>query len=419
MRSAARSAGEPSSIAQRSLIILQAALSLVLLSAAGLLTRSLLNLENQRFGVNTDGRLIVRMDPPVSLYRPDQLQSFYQHLQEKLERIPGVITASFSDFSPMSGAIGGEPVSIEGRPGWRPDLGGVKWPNENRVSAHYFETIGTCVLRGRPITEQDTPNSQHVAVIDQTFARLYFPNQDPIGRHFGIQEESHAGDYEIIGVVEDAEYSNPKQANVPTFFLPLLQEEKYSDTAEDLEQASSKYIRDIELHVQGKPEAYEDAVRRALDELNPNLGIIATRTFQQQINRNFSYSRMLAWLMAAYGFLALLLAVVGLYGVASYSVARRTNEIGIRMALGADRGNVLRLVLRGAMSPIVLGLVIGVPLSLATARALASQLYDVKSYDPAIFLCAIAVLAFSAMLASLLPARRAASIDPMQALRME
>ena len=419
MRTAARSAGDRSSVAQRSLIIFQAALSLVLLCSAGLLTRTLLNLEDQRFGVSTEGRLIVHVDSPVSLYRPDQLQPFYQQLQAKLERIPGVATASFSDSSPMSGSVDGEPVSIEGRPGWRPDLGDVKWPNEDRISAHYFETIGTRVLRGRPIGEQDTPTSQHVAVIDRTFARLYFPGQDPIGRHFGIQEESHAGDYEIVGIVEDAEYSNPKQPNVPTFFLPLLQQEKYSDSAEDLEQASSKYIRDIELHVQGNPEAYKDRVRRALDELNPNLGVISTRSLQQQISRNFSYSRMLAWLMAGYGILALLLAAVGLYGVASYSVARRTNEIGIRMALGADRGNVMRLVLRTAISPIFLGLAIGIPLSLATARALASQLYGVKSYDPAIFLAAIAVLGLAAVVASFVPARRAASIDPMQALRME
>lgn len=419
MRSSSGSAGERSSGPQRSLIVLQAALSLVLLCAAGLLTRSLLNLQDQRFGVTTDGRLIVDLGPPVSLYRPDQLQSFYQELDERMEKIPGVITASFSNSSPMGGSISGEPVSIEGRGGWRPDLGEVKWPDENRVSAHYFETVGTRVIRGRPITEQDTPRSQHVAVIDETFAHLYFPNQDPIGRHFGIQEESHAPDYEIIGVVEDAEYSNPKQPNVPTFFLPLLQEEKYSDSAEDLEQASSKYIGNIELHVQGNPQAYEDAVRRALDDLNPNLAVTATRTFQQQIRRNFSYDRMIAWLVAAYGILALLLAAVGLYGVASYSVVRRTNEIGIRMALGADRGNVMALVLRAAMSPIVLGLVIGIPLSLAAARALASQLYGVKSYDPAIFLAAIAMLGLSAVIASLVPARRAASIDPMQALRME
>jgi ABC-type lipoprotein release transport system permease subunit len=198
-----------------------------------------------------------------------------------------------------------------------------------------------------------------------------------------------------------------------------LQQEKYEDTAEDLEQFDSKYVYNIQLRVDGYPENFKDAMRRVLGDIDPSLTVPRIVTFDEQIGRYFDQERLVARLTMLYGLLALVLASVGLYGVASYAAARRTNEIGIRMALGADRGNVVALMLRGAMRPIIVGLALGIPAALASARLIANRLYDVKSYDPLIFGSAVVVLAACALSAAYFPARRAASIDPMEALRAE
>jgi predicted permease len=350
-------------------------------------------------------------------YPSSCLEDLYKKLQTRLSQIPGVLSASFSHSAPLYGMR--EPISIQGKPPV-PLLKDGIWPGENRVSAHYFETIGTRVIRGRPIDEHDTPSSQHVAVVDQAFAAFFLPGEDPIGRHFGIQTEKHNHDYEIVGVVQDARYKTPHDSGIPpTFFLPLLQEERYEDTAEDLEQADSKYIYNIQLHVAGRPDDFKEPLRRALADIDPNLTVIRTPTFEEHVSRTFDQERLIARLTTLYGLLALALAAVGLYGVASYAVARRTNEIGIRMALGADRRSVVALMLRGAMRPIVLGLAIGIPVALVGARLIANQLYGVKSYDPLIFGSAFALLAICALAAAFVPARRAASIEPMEALRAE
>jgi predicted permease len=412
---AARSLGDHAAIPQKLLVVLQAGVSLVLLVAAGLLTLSLRRLETQPLGIDTQGRLMAWISPHGQ-YPPERLEGLYRQFEERLSQIPGVVSVSFSHSAPMFGF--GEPVSIEGKPRVKMPAG-ILWPEENRVSAHYFETVGTRVLRGRPIDDHDTPHSHHVAVVDETFVRLFFPGEDPIGKRFGIQTEMHSHDYEIVGVVEPAMYRTLKRNAVPTFFLPLLQEEKYEDTAEDLEQLDSKYVYNIQLRVNGRAESFKDAMRRALSDIDPDLTVVRILNFDEQVSRHFDQERMIARLTLLYGVLALLLASVGLYGVASYAAARRTNEIGIRMALGADRGNVIALMLRTAMRPIMLGLALGIPAALLGARLIASQLFDVKSYDPFVFGTATVVLALFAIAAAYLPARRAASIDPMQALRAE
>lgn len=317
----------------------------------------------------------------------------------------------------MSGETMVEPISIEGKPPVPKIAHGI-WPAQNRVSPHYFETVGTRLLRGRTIDEHDTNKSQHVAVIDDAFAH-FFPHEDPIGQHFGIQTERHSRDYEIVGIVENAQYGNPRVENYPTFFLPLLQTEQYEDTAEQVEQDESRYATTIQMHVAGTPQDFAEALRQTLAGADANITLISTRTFAEQVGRNFNQERLVARLTILYGLLALILAAVGLYGVAAYAAARRVNEIGIRMALGADRRNVLALMLRGAMSPIGLGIAIGIPAALIGRRAISSQLYGVRSYDPLILLTAVIVLTIFGALAAYLPARRAASIDPMQALRAE
>jgi predicted permease len=405
LRGAGRSTGDRSSLVQKPLVIVQVAFSIVLLIGAGLVTQSLHNLEDQHFGFVTDGRLIVNIAPSLAGYTPVKLPGLYQRLEETLPRIPGVLSASLSWYSPLGGNNATTHVYIEGKP---PDS---RWtsPSWDRVGPHYFETIGTRLVRGRTIEERDTPSAPQVAVINETFARRFCPNEDPIGQHFGMGDASHSSDYEIIGIVEDAKYVDTRSPAYATFFLPLLQTQSGDGLA--------GWVGAIELHVAGKPQNLEPAVRKAIAEVDPHLTVLSMMSFGEQVARNFNQERLIARLTELFGALGLLLACVGLYGVTAYMVARRTNEIGIRMALGADRRSVLGVVLHGAVAQVCLGLGIGIPVSLAGGRLLATELYGVKSYDPTILGSAAAILAACAVLAALVPARRATRVDPMVALR--
>jgi len=411
LRGAGRSTRDRSSLPRQSLVVLQVALSAVLLIGAGLLSQTLRNLENQRFGFETESRLIVRVNPALAGYKVEKLYGLYQQLEQHLPQIPGVVSASYSIYSPMRGDNWSLGIHIEGHP-----------PEErigasfDRVGPHYFETIGTRLLRGRTIGDEDTPTSRHVAVINETFARKFFPKEDPIDRHFGMGDASNSGDLEIVGIVEDAKYSEAREPAYPTFFMPFPQMAKDPKL---FFMVGSHFMGDIELRVAGKPENLGPAVRRALADIDPNLTVLDIVSLSEQLDRNFNQDRLIARLTELFGLLALVLACVGLYGVTAYSVARRASEIGIRMALGADRKNVLGLVLRGALIQLGLGLAIGIPVALAGGRLAANQLYGVKSHDPAILGLAVVVLAACALLAAFVPARRAASIDPMQALRTE
>ena len=411
LRGAGRSTRERSSLARKSLVVIQVALSTVLLIGAGLLTQTLRNLENQRFGFEPEGRLIVRVNPEVAGYKPEELLGLYRQLDERLPQIPGVVSASYSLYSPMRGDNWSFGINIQGHP---PDerIGS----SFDRVSAHYFETIGTRLVRGRLINEHDTPAAPLVAVVNETFARKYFPKEDPIGKRFGVGAKNSA-DFEIVGIVQDAKYQDAREPAYPTFFIPFGQMPR--DYSKGGWATGSEYLGDIELRVAGKPEKLEAAMRRTLADIDPNLTVIDMVSLTEQLTRNFNQDRLIARLTELFGLLALLLACVGLYGVTSYSVARRTSEIGIRMALGADRASVVGLILRGALVQIALGLAIGIPAALAGGKLLSSQLYGVQSRDPVILGLAAGVLAACALVAGLVPARRAASIDPIQALRTE
>jgi putative ABC transport system permease protein len=418
LRGANRSTGQSVGWTQKSLVVAQAALSLVLLCAAGLLIQSLRNMQRQDFGFETANRYILHIDPQMAGYKPAQLASFYRQLHDTLAAIPGVNRVSFSLYSPMEGDNWSETVYLEGQAPPPPDTdqNDASWV---RVSDGYFETVGTKVLQGRAITDQDTDTSQRVAVVNQSFAKKFFKDETPIGKHFGDLGAKYAGNFEIVGVTEDTQYRQPTRKIPPMFFLSALQSVTYDDPRFVTFEDRSHYLNAIELKTQGTVPGLEPQVRRALAQVNPDLAVIDFVSFAGQVQENFSQQAMIAKLTSLFGLLALLLASVGLYGVTAYSVERRTSEIGIRMALGADRLNVLKLVLRGAFLQIGIGLAIGIPATILGGRAMATQLFGVKPYDPNILLLTTAVLSLAALVAAVVPARRAATLDPMRALRTE
>jgi predicted permease len=419
LRGANRSTGQGGGAwTQKSLVVAQAALSLVLLCAAGLLTQSLRNMQHQHFGFDTANRYILHIDPQMAGYKPSQLTAFYRQLRDTLAAIPGVGRVSFSLYSPMEGDNWGETVYIAGQPPPPPDSdqNQASWL---RVSDGYFDAIGTKLVQGRAITDQDTPASQRVAVVNQLFAKKFFKDESAIGKHFGYIDQKYAGQFEIVGVTEDTQYRQPTRQIPLMFFLAGWQSVTYDDPRFTTFEDRSHYLNAVELQTRGSVPGLEAQVRNALAQVNPDLAVIDFMSFAEQVKGNFTQQEMIAKLTSLFGLLALVLASVGLYGVTAYSVERRTSEIGIRMALGADRFNVLRLVLRGAFLQIGVGLAIGIPATILGGRAMATQLFGVKPYDPNILLLTTAVLSFAAFLAAIVPAHRAATLQPMRALRTE
>jgi predicted permease len=418
LRGANRSTGQSSGWTQQSLVVAQAALSLVLLCAAGLLTQSLRNMHRQHFGFETANRYIAHIDPQMAGYKPDQLAALYRQLHDTLASIPGVRRVSFSLYTPMEGNNWGETVYIEGQAPPPPDSdqNNASWL---RVSDGYFESVGTKIVQGRPITDQDTATSQRVALVNQTFAKKFFKDQNPIGKHFGNIEPRYAGSFEIVGVTEDTHYLGPTRPINSTFFLAATQSVIYENPRFITFENRNHYLNAIVLETASNVSGFESQVRQALGQVNPDLALIDFASFADQVDDKFSQQAMIAKLTSLFGFLALALASVGLYGVTAYSVERRTSEIGIRMALGADRLNVLKLVLKGAFLQVGIGLAIGIPGTILGGRAMAAQLFGVKPYDPSILLLTTAALSLAAFMAAVLPARRAASIEPIRALRME
>ncbi len=417
LRGANRSTASHGGWGQKSLVVVQAALSLVLLCAAGLLTRSLSNLQHQDFGFVTENRYILHIDPQMAGYQPRQLEALYRQLQTNLSAIPGVRQVSFSVYSPMEGNNWGQTVYIAGEPPPAPgdDDHGASWV---RASPHYFETIGTRIVEGRAINEQDTPKTRAVAVVNRFFANKYFKDGRAIGKHFS-DDIKHPEYFEIVGVTEDTNYWGPSDKMRPMYFLAQGQSVHSADPRYQEFEDRSNYLGAIEIQTAGNLTTLETEVRRTMTQVNPDLAIVNFTTFTEQVKANFTQEAMIVKLTSFFGILALVLASIGLYGVTGYSVERRTSEIGIRMALGADRMSVLRMVLRGALMQVGIGLSIGIPVAILGGHAMASQLFGVKPWDPLILSVTLIVLCAAAFFAALLPARIAASLEPMRALRTE
>ena len=418
LRGSNRSTGEHASIQQRSLIIFQAALSLVLLVGAGLLTKSLRNMEHQDFGIQTENRYVLHLDPAGAGYTTAKLPALYDSLERQFGSLPGAQSVGLALYSTLEGDNWGESVRVEGRPEPGPnDDSNSSW---DRVSSGFFETVGQPIVRGRGFTPQDTATSQMVAVVNQTFVKKFFPKEDPIGRHFGVFDRKYAGAFLIVGIVADAKYNNPRDDFRPMYFRPLNQLiPGLTEANFVMAEGRALYINSITIRFHGKQQNLDAVVRRTLANIDPNLTMIGLDSLDTQVAENFTQERLIARLTTLFGILALVLASIGLYGITAYQVARRTSEIGLRMALGANRANVVGMVLRGAFVQVGLGLAIGIPVAILGARGMSDQLYKVRSYDPLSLIEAVVVLSLAATLAGFIPARRAASIDPMKALRTE
>jgi predicted permease len=416
LHGANRSTREPSSLPQRLLVIGQAALSLVLLACAGLLVTSLRNLERQDFGFSTTNRVTVEINPPLPSYTPERLDALYRAIEDRLQQLPNVQSVSLALYSPLSFDNWGEFVAVEGKGDPKP--GEESESSWDRVSHQYFSTIGQSIVRGRDFSESDTHGSRPVAIVNQAFVKRFFPKEDPLGKHFGMNSAKYAGDYEIVGVARDAKYIDPEKPAHSMFFLPLEQSIHYSESLIQGFEEKSHFVGGIQLRLRGYTNL-EPQLRRALAEVDPNLTVISLQTMDEQVAMNFDQQRMVAQLASTFGVIALLLAAIGLYGLTAYAVVCRTSEIGVRMALGADRMSIVRLVLQGAFLQVAIGLLVGIPFAIGAGRLMTAKLFGVHSWDPKVFTLAILSLSVCAAIASILPAQRAASTDPVKTLRAD
>lgn len=417
LRANTRTTTHGASFLQRSLVVLQSALSLVLLVAAGLFAQSLSKAQNVDMKLDATNRYIAHINPQAAGYKPAELEPLYQSIVDRFHSVPGVVKVGLSTYTPMEQNNWGSGVKVQGDP----DLNkGASWVKGN---AEYFDSVGTRVVMGRGFTLQDTQNAPPVAVVNQEFVKQFFGNRNPIGHRFGFSGPRSAGldgAHEIVGVVEDTTYTSVYWKNHAMYFLPLTQPAgSVKDPDYTADKDLSLYAGAIVIQTSRPVPGIEKLVGDTLAGINPNLTITRFQTFQQQINDRFIQERLIARLTSIFGLLALLLAAIGLYGVTAYTVVRRTPEIGIRMALGAARGRVIGTVMRGAMLQALVGLAIGVPVAIYCVRYVKSQLYEITSVNVPVMAAAIAVLVLAAAVAGIIPARRAASIDPVRALRID
>jgi len=404
-----RSTAREGSLPRKTLVVFQAALSLVLLSAAGLLTAALQKLENNDLGFAQDRRIVVNSDPRLGGYRSDQLPTLYRRIHDSIASIPGVSSVALCQYSPV-GYGWGAGVWVDGHPAPGPnDDNSAAW---DRVSAGYLDVIGTPIVRGRGISEEDTASSRKVAVINEAFSRKFFQNEDPIGKHFGT-EADNSRRYEVVGITKGARYLTLDRPD-GAFFLLAEAQADYSQT-----NLGSLFLHDIVILTRPGASLSDAQVRQAMASVDPSLPIISIRTLKEKVATQLTQQQLIARLTSLFGILSLVLASIGLYGITAYNVGRRTGEIGVRMALGAGRGQVVRLVLRGAFLLIAFGLILGIPLSLAANRVLSSQLYGLNPYDALPIAIAVAVLGLFGFIATLVPAQRASSVSPAEALRSE
>jgi predicted permease len=386
------------------LIFLQVALSLPLLIGAGLFLHSLENLRGVHTGFVKENVFLATLNPSMNGYPQERIKSLYDDLRARVRTLPGVRAASLTTSSVISGGWDQERVKVEG---YQPGPDENMSPNAAVVSPGYFATMGIPFVAGRDFTEQDTAARPKVVIINETMAHYFFGNKDPLGKKIGTEDDPKAPpDREIIGVVKDAKYVRLSEAPRRHFYAPMAQELRLLDMT-------------LEVRTSGDPEKIGDLVRAQVHNLDANLPLYATTTLDIQIDDSLTQERLLTWLSSLFGMLATLLASLGLSGVVAFSVARRTREIGIRMALGAQPGDILRHVVSHMAFLVTAGMAVGLAAAYGLSRLLGSMLYEVGSADPLAFAGACFLLGVVAALAAYLPAHRATQVDPVVALHYE
>ncbi|HJP93183.1 MAG TPA: ABC transporter permease [Pyrinomonadaceae bacterium] len=388
------------------MVVMQVGLSLVLLTGAGLFARSLVKLQNENIGFDRDNLLLLGIDPRLARYKPNELPAMYQQLLERLGSIPQVRSVSLATYAPMSGTSRTSSIKVTG---YTPQPGEDQGVQDILAGPKYAETLGMPLLRGRDIELRDTVASQRVAVVNSTFVEHYFKDQNPIGRTFTFDDNTDGGTtVAIVGVVGDIKNSDPRDKPEPTIYRPILQ------IADESAYAVTVHVRTI-----GDPKPLTSQVRQMINQVDDKIPIFGVTTMNEQLRENVTRERLIAQLVSFFGALAMILACIGLYGVMAHGVARRTNEIGIRMALGARGGNIAWMILRETLYLVLAGLAIGVPAALLGARLISAQLFGMSPTDPLTLIAAAGVLTVVAMLAGYLPARRASRVNPLIALRYE
>jgi predicted permease len=375
----------------------QVAISLLLLVGAALFLRTLANLKGQDLGFRGDHVLLAELDPGLSQYDATRSTDFYADLLARVQLLPGVRSASIAD-SPLLGGAWFDGLAVEGRQGDQPPVA-VKI-----VTPHFFETMSIALRLGRDFSTRDRMGAPKVAIVNEQLARQFFGGMNPIGRHIGVG--SLPADMEIVGMIADTKYRSLRHQPPITVYLPM-------------DQAAPRSSRTLHVRTVAKPGSMAAMVREQVRALDTNLPVAKVYPFSGLMDDNLVQERLIAALSGFFGGLALLLASVGVYGVLAYTVQRRTREIGIRMSLGAEGGAVLRMILRDCLLAVGAGLAIGVSASVWLSRLVSHQLFGVAPGDPAAIAAATCIMIAAAMVAGYLPARRAARVDPIVALRHE
>ena len=405
--------------AQKALVAVQVAVSLVLLSSAAMLGQSLRNLEHENLGFNTNGRYLVSINPLLSNYRQEQLVPLFRAVEERLRAIPGVRGTGPTLWAPMSGTNWDNNMRIEGEP--EPSATENVSSLWTRVTPGFFETLGDRIAMGRPFTDADNADTRPVAVINQAFAKRFFGHENPIGRHFGPAPGKNAGMYEIVGVASDIDYVSEDLGHPagPMYFLPEAQATHFEDAGLEGREVRSHYFYNIVIWAPGNPRDLDAPVRKVLAEVDPNLVMYDVQPYSEVIHADFAQQNMISALTSLFGAVGLLLAAVGLYGVTAYGVEQRTSEIGVRMALGADRLSVVALVLHGAFRQVSVGLALGIPAAFCSGYLMSGQLFGVSPWSPLMLSAAAVMLGLAALIAATVPACSAARVDPVQAMKTE
>jgi len=425
-RTAQAGGGRSSRLWPKTLVIAQITVSLLLLVGAGLFLRSLRNLQNQDFGFERTHLLVAQFDAQLAGYKTTQASALHQQLIDRLSTLPGVRSVAISGTAPISEGNWASTIRFSGyTPAPKENMTSLL----NRVSGSYFETAGISIVAGRAITPADSSGSLKVAVISQALASHFFPKGDAVGRLLTLDIDSVAGPWQIVGIARDSKSTDPRNTKpVWMTYIPLAQIAPFTSASQPAsgtaktappEENNNCFAGNLILRTTGDPSRSIADLRAAVASIDPNLPLLHVTTIHDQVSSLMSHDELISALTGLFSLLALLLAAIGLYGVMSYNVVRRTNEIGIRFALGAPGRTVLWMILRESLLLLSIGVALGLPLAITAARYIKLQLFDLNPLDLATFALAVAVVSAMAIFSAYLPARRATKVDPMIAIRCD